>query len=105
MVRWLRAGHTEDFGDEDVFGAEIQGTLVAVYRVGSEFFATQDLCTHGQARLSEGFLDDGLIECPLHQGLFNVKTGAPEGPPCTEPLRIYETKIEDGEIYILWKDA
>ena len=100
MSDWIKVGETTDFGDEDVFGADANGTPDAVYRVGEDVFATHDICTHGMARLSEGFLEDGLIECPLHQGLFDVKTGEAAGAPCTEAVRIYPVKLDGEEIYV-----
>ena len=51
--------------------------LIAVFRMGEEIFALHDLCTHGHARLSEGFVENGCVECPLHQGLVDIRTGAP----------------------------
>ena len=71
---------------------------LALYLVGDEVFATADLCTHGGARLSEGYLEDYLIECPLHQGLFDIRTGAPAGLPCTRAVRTFPTRLEGDAI-------
>ena len=48
---------------------------LAVFNVGGEFFVTDDLCTHGPGSLSEGYLEDDVIECNFHNGQFNVRTG------------------------------
>jgi naphthalene 1,2-dioxygenase system ferredoxin subunit len=61
---------------------------------------TANQCTHGNAFLSEGFLIDGEIECPLHQGRFDVKTGAPTCEPACDPVRVYPVKIEDGRVFV-----
>ncbi len=74
---------------------------VAVYNLDGDFYATDDTCTHGQAWLSQGFLDGDIIECPLHGGCFEIKTGQPAGPPCTEPIRSYDLVVEDGAVYAL----
>ena len=100
MTNWVRVGAMADFGEDGVFGAEAGGAPVAVYLVGEDVFATHDICTHGFARLSEGFLEDGLIECPLHQGLFDVKTGAPAGAPCTEPVKTFPVKVDGEDILV-----
>ena len=101
VTDWIKVGVMADFDEDDVFGADANGTPVAVYRVDGEVFATHDICTHGRARLSEGYLEDGLIECPLHQGLFDVKTGAPAGAPCTEAVKAFPVMIEGEEIMVM----
>lgn len=74
---------------------------IAVYNLDGAFYATDDTCTHGQAWLSQGFIDGDIIECPLHGGCFEIKTGQPVEPPCTEPIRSYNLVVEDGAIYAL----
>lgn len=100
MSNWKRVGCAADFGDEGVFGAVADDVPVAIYRVGEDIFATHDICTHGQARLSEGFLEDCLIECPLHQGLFDIRTGEPVGPPCTAPVKTFSVRLEGEDIFV-----
>jgi 3-phenylpropionate/trans-cinnamate dioxygenase ferredoxin subunit len=58
------------------------------------------VCTHQYALLSEGYVEDGCIECPLHQGRFDLKTGAALGAPVTEPVRVYRVRAEDGKYYV-----
>ncbi|PCI54585.1 MAG: (2Fe-2S)-binding protein [Alphaproteobacteria bacterium] len=79
---------------------------LAVYRVGEEVFVSDDLCTHGDASLSEGELDieDYVIECPFHQGGFDIRTGSVAGAPCTRPIRVYEAWIKNGLVYIKKQD-
>ena len=83
-----------------VTGFDVAGVAVALYAVDGAFFATADLCTHGHARLSEGFLEDGHIECPLHQGMFDVRTGQATNAPCSVPVRTFPVKVEDGIVYV-----
>jgi naphthalene 1,2-dioxygenase system ferredoxin subunit len=85
---------------EEVAGCEAGGRPIALYHVEGEFFATDDLCSHGQARLSEGYLENGQIECPLHQGCFDVKTGRATAAPCSIPIRTYPVKVEEGHLYV-----
>ncbi|MCY4155096.1 MAG: non-heme iron oxygenase ferredoxin subunit [Gammaproteobacteria bacterium] len=76
-------------------------TAIAIYNLGGEYFATSDVCTHGQAYLSEGELRGDEIVCPFHAGTFDVRTGEPVDPPCVVPLEKYETRLgEDGYIYV-----
>ncbi|WP_376098531.1 non-heme iron oxygenase ferredoxin subunit [Roseomonas sp. CCTCC AB2023176] len=101
MTRFVRAAALAELqGADGVLAANVEGRSLALYLVDGEVFATDDLCTHGAARLSEGYLDGDLIECPLHQGLFNVRDGSPAGAPCTVPVKSYTAKVEGGEILI-----
>ena len=76
-------------------------TAIAIYNLEGEYFATSDLCTHGQAYLSDGEFRGGEIVCPYHEGTFDIKTGQPVEPPCVVPLDRYATRLgEDGYIYI-----
>ena len=80
--------------------AVIGGLKIALYAVDGEYYATADLCTHGAASLADGYLDGDLIECPLHQGTFNVKTGAAVGAPCTVAIKTFPVKLEDGLLHV-----
>jgi nitrite reductase/ring-hydroxylating ferredoxin subunit len=73
---------------------------LAVFNVGGEFFVLDDQCTHGPGLLSEGFVEDDIVECCVHSGQFNIKTGAVVAPPCTEPVRAYKTTVESGKVFI-----
>jgi nitrite reductase/ring-hydroxylating ferredoxin subunit len=74
--------------------------VLAVYNVDGEIFVTDDNCTHGPGSLSEGYLEDDVIECNFHGGQFNVRTGEVAGPPCMEPVKTYKVTVEDGTVYI-----
>ena len=101
MTRFVRAaGMAELEGADGVLGASVEGRSLALYLVEGEVFATDDLCTHGAARLSEGYLDGDLIECPLHQGQFNVRDGSAVSSPCVEPVKSYPVRVEAGEILV-----
>jgi naphthalene 1,2-dioxygenase ferredoxin component len=97
---WIDAMAAEAVPEDDVVGIVVAGRDLAVYGVGGEVFATDNLCTHGRARLCDGFLDGHEIECPLHQGKFDVRTGAPTCAPVTEALRSYPVKIEGGRVFL-----
>ncbi len=74
---------------------------IAVFRIGAQLYATDNLCTHGSGRLCDGFLEGYEIECPLHQGAFDVRSGEPVRIPAEEPLRTYAVELEDGKAYIV----
>ena len=97
---WIDALATDDLPADDVLGVTVAGRDVAVYVVGDEVYATDNICTHGHARLCDGFLEGHEIECPLHQGKFDVRDGTPLCDPVTDALRSYPVKIEDGRVFL-----
>lgn len=77
------------------------GRRVAIYLVDGDAYATDDRCTHGNSSLSEeGCLDGHVVECGMHLGTFDVRTGEPLGPPCTRALRTYPVEIRDGQVML-----
>jgi naphthalene 1,2-dioxygenase ferredoxin component len=76
------------------------GKEIALYEVDGAIFATDNLCTHGAARLSDGFLEGNEIECPLHQGRFDVCTGKAMCAPLTADIRTYPVQIKDQRIWL-----
>ena len=91
---------TSDVAENSVKRFEVGTTSLAVYNIGGKFFATDDECTHGAASLAEGILDDDVIECTLHFGAFNVKTGKAVAAPCFVPLRTYKVVVRDGQVVV-----
>ncbi|MBM3607595.1 MAG: non-heme iron oxygenase ferredoxin subunit [Alphaproteobacteria bacterium] len=72
---------------------------IAVYNVDGTFYATDDRCTHGLSSLAEGDLIGDEIECSMHFGSFNVKTGEAMAPPCSIPIRTYKVEVRGDEVF------
>src|SRR6266516_4737603 len=81
-------------------GVDVNGSPIALYRLSNEVFATSGICTHALALLSDGFVEDGRIECPLHQGQFDIRSGKALCAPVTEDLRTYAVKLEGDDVFI-----
>lgn len=75
------------------------GAEYAVYKVDGEYFATDDMCTHGMVSLSQGDVQDGQIFCPLHGGAFDIRTGKATEKPCRLALKTYKVVMIDGELH------
>ncbi|HEX5865928.1 MAG TPA: non-heme iron oxygenase ferredoxin subunit [Casimicrobiaceae bacterium] len=89
--------------DVDVGGAlkvEKDDLILAVFNIDGEFFVTDDACTHGPGSLSEGYIEDDVVECNFHNGQFNIKTGEVVAPPCMIPVKTYRTVVENGKVFI-----
>lgn len=99
-MSWKLIAPLNSLADEAVAGFEIEGTPIAIYRIGDAVYATHGICTHALAYLSQGWLENGEIECPLHQGRFDVRSGKALCSPVTEDLKTYPTKCEDGNVYV-----
>ena len=97
---WTDAVAVDQLPQDDVAAIVVSGRELAFYSVEGEIFATDNICTHGQARLCEGFLLGHEIECPLHQGRFDVRTGQPTCEPADEAVRAYPVKIDGGRVYV-----
>ncbi|AHB04717.1 naphthalene 1,2-dioxygenase [Pandoraea pnomenusa 3kgm] len=97
---WMEAASRDAIPEDDVIGVVVAGREIALYGVDGEVFATDNVCTHGNARLCDGFLDGHEIECPLHQGKFDVRTGAALCAPLTEAVKIYPIRIEADKVYV-----
>lgn len=85
---------------DDVIGVAVAGQDVALYSIDGQIYATSNICTHGKARLSDGFLDGREIECPLHQGKFDACTGKALCAPLTEDVQTYPVRIENGRVFV-----
>ncbi|MGI0003814.1 MAG: Rieske (2Fe-2S) protein, partial [Candidatus Nitrosotenuis sp.] len=68
--------------------------------LGGKIYATDRICTHEEADLSSGFLSEQGVRCPLHLSVFNLENGSPQNPPAEAPLKTYNIKIEQSEIYV-----
>lgn len=97
---WTTIGAEADLLQGDVVAMRLDGREIAVYWSDDGLFATDNRCTHGDARLSEGFLIDNCIECPLHQGQFDIRSGQPMCEPVTEPIRCYPVRVEAGQVQV-----
>ena len=100
-MAWIEIASLRDLRDAaGKLSREYQRFRIALFEVDGKVYATSNLCTHGGAMLSEGYLDGYLIECPLHQGLFDIRTGAVAGPPCKRPVRTFPVRLEGDTIAV-----
>jgi naphthalene 1,2-dioxygenase system ferredoxin subunit len=98
--QWIKVIELSDVPDNDVKAVNANGREIAIYGVDGSVYATDNICTHGNARLCDGFLDGHEIECPLHQGKFDVRTGKAICEPLTTDVLSYPTRIEEGAVYV-----
>jgi nitrite reductase/ring-hydroxylating ferredoxin subunit len=90
----------DEVGPGNALKVETGDLSLAVFNVDGEFYVTDDLCTHGPGSLSEGYIEDDVVECNFHNGQFNIKTGEVVSPPCMVPVKTYKTVVENGRVFI-----
>lgn len=73
---------------------------VAVFNLDGEIYVTNDECTHFVASLTDGYFDGEIVECPLHGGSFNIKSGIPASRPCEIPLQTYQVVVDGEDVYV-----
>jgi 3-phenylpropionate/trans-cinnamate dioxygenase ferredoxin subunit len=78
----------------------VDGVKVAVFNLGGEYHAIEDICTHDGGELASGTVEGEEIVCPRHGARFNIKTGAVTAPPAYEPVYKFPLRVEDGTIQI-----
>lgn len=98
---WLDLMSQDDVFENEVVGVEFQDKNLAIYEVNGEIFVTDNICSHGNARLCDGFLEGHEIECPHHQGRFDIRDGKALCAPLTDDISTYPVKIENGRVFIV----
>ncbi len=99
-MKWIDAGPTADLQDGEAISVPVGRRMIAVVRSGAEYFAIEDVCTHDGAELTGGDVEGAEIICPRHGARFCLRTGQALSPPAYEPVRVFETKISDGRLWV-----
>lgn len=97
---WTRVASTSDVKPGAVIMVTLDDDPIALARVEEEFFAIGDVCSHEFVLLHDGFVEDDEIECPEHGSKFSLRTGAVRGLPATQPVPVYEVKVEGNEVFL-----
>jgi len=98
-MSWKKVCTKDQITDQSALKIKGQNPI-AVFRVGDEFFATDDTCTHAKFSLSEGYIEGDEVVCALHEARFCLRTGRVLSPPATVPLRTYPVKIEGDDVMV-----
>lgn len=100
-MAWHKVAQREDIPADKPIEVRLEKRQIALYDYEGTIYATDNICTHAYACLHEGYYDDGTIECPLHQGVFDITNGEPLEGPVDEPLETFKVKVEeDGSVWI-----
>lgn len=98
---WHDLVDVEDLEPGDATPVALGARDLAVFDTLDGIFVAHARCTHGAANLCDGYFDGRHIECPLHQGLFDARTGQPKAAPARVPLRMIESRVVEGRVQVL----
>jgi 3-phenylpropionate/trans-cinnamate dioxygenase ferredoxin subunit len=97
MTHWTTVCALDDIDDEDVVRFDHHNHTYAVYRYNDQVYATDGLCTHEKVHLSDGLVMEHVVECPKHNGRFDIRDGRALGAPVCVT---YAAKVEDGKVWV-----
>jgi len=97
---WVRVAAIDEVPVGGVVGIERNGHELAIYNINGSIYCTSNVCTHAYALLSDGFFEGTEIECPLHAGRFDIRTGEALCLPVSEGLAIYEAKTSLTDVLV-----
>ena len=98
---WVEVCAAADLGNEDVIRFDYVKKTFALYRDESgKLYATDGICTHGNTHLGEGLVKGKIIECPKHNGRFNLEDGSPARAPICRGLATYPIEDRGGRLWL-----
>jgi 3-phenylpropionate/trans-cinnamate dioxygenase ferredoxin subunit len=101
MSDWVTVARVEELAPGAFRVVDVDGARIAVFNLGGEYYAIEDLCTHDGGELTAGALVDGdQIECPRHGARFCIRTGAALSAPAYEPTATFPVRVEAGQIQV-----
>ncbi|HEV8651679.1 MAG TPA: non-heme iron oxygenase ferredoxin subunit [Actinomycetes bacterium] len=100
-MAWVRLGSLAELEMDSGHRVELSDDeAVALIRTEDGVYALVDCCTHEDYPLSEGFVEDGRVECVLHGSCFDLATGHPDVPPAVAPVRTFPVKVDDDDVLV-----
>jgi 3-phenylpropionate/trans-cinnamate dioxygenase ferredoxin subunit/ethylbenzene dioxygenase ferredoxin subunit len=73
---------------------------ISVFHTDEGLYAIDDTCTHQDASLADGWVENCAVECPLHEACFDLRTGMPSGPPAKVAVRTHAVHVVDGVVVL-----
>lgn len=99
---YVRAASLAELPSGGMLAVDVEGEEVLLARLGDHVFALGNICSHDHVWLDEGTLHEGSceLECPMHDGRFDLRTGLPTREPCVEPIPSYPVRVEGDDILV-----
>ena len=100
MTQWIDVAAEADLFEGAGIAVTPEGQDIAVFKLEDGVYAINNLCSHGNAKLCDGFVEGHHVECPFHQALFSLHDGSVRCGPATEPAKTWPVKIEGGRVFL-----
>ena len=100
MSDWITVAKVGELAPGSHRVVDVDGASVAVFNVGGEYYAIEDVCTHDGGQLTGGFVEGNEVVCPRHGARFSIKTGEALCAPAYEPTAKFPVRIENGMIQV-----
>ena len=100
MSEWINVAKTGEIAPGGHRVVDADGTHIAVFNLGGEYCAIEDVCTHDGGELAGGCVIGEEIECVRHGARFNIRTGAVTAPPAYEPVATFPVRVQEGVIQV-----
>lgn len=99
-MAWIKVCQVSDIDEYMPKAVDVADTKIGIFQLNNKYFAIENVCPHAYALLTEGFVEDGTVECPLHEAIFDIETGNLESGPGCRNLCTYPVKIEGESVLI-----
>ncbi len=100
-ANWVRVAAVKQVGKGEMFAAEAGGRKIALFHLeNGDWSAIENVCTHAYALLTDGWLDGESVECPLHAGRFDVRTGKALCAPVDEDVASFPVKVDGADVLV-----
>jgi naphthalene 1,2-dioxygenase system ferredoxin subunit len=100
LSNWMDVAAEADLFDGAGIAVSPEGHDIALFKLEDGVYAIDNVCSHGNAKLCDGFVEGHQVECPFHQALFDVRDGTVQCGPATEAVKSWPVKIENGRVYL-----
>ena len=100
MSNWIDVAAEADLFEGAGIAVSPAGQDIALFKIEDGVYAINNLCSHGNAKLCDGFVEGHQVECPFHQALFDLRDGSVQCGPATESVKSWPVKIENGRVYL-----
>ena len=100
LSNWMDVAAEADLFDGAGIAVSPEGHDIALFKLEDGVYAIDNVCSHGNAKLCDGFVEGHQVECPFHQALFDVRDGTVQCGPATEAVKSWPVKIEHGRVYL-----
>ena len=98
--RFTAVARVADLAPGEMMYVEVDDEPICLVNLDGEFHALSDICTHQDASLSDGTVEGDELECPLHGGAFDIRTGQPVSFPVVVPVAKYRVRVDGDEVQV-----